>query len=204
MTRLRQMMLEELECRNYSQGTLRCYLRAVADFAHHFNRHPNQLGPQHIRQYQAHLFRQRKPAPSSVTQRLAALRLFFIKTLKKPWSVAETPYPKQVLRLPTILSQEEVSKLIDSARTPFHRILLMTLYATGVRRAELARLKITDVDSQRMVIHIQGGKGRQDRDVMLSPILLEPCASTGASSSPRCDCSRAAVGTRPRIPSRPK
>ncbi len=87
--------------------------------------------------------------------------------------MAETPYPKKVLHLPMILSQEEVGRLINSALTPFHRIVLMTLYATGVRRAELARLKIRDIDSQRMVIHIQGGKGRRDRDVMLSPKLLE-------------------------------
>src|SRR6266568_3969933 len=173
MTHLRKMMLEELERRNYAQSTIHSYLRAVAEFSLHFHRPPNQLGPQQIRQYQAHLFGQRKLAPSTVTQHLAALRFFYIKTLRKPWSIAETPYPKKVQRLPIILSPEEVTQLIDSALTPFHRILLMTLYATGVRRAELARLKISDIDSRRMVIHIQGGKGRQDRDVMLSPKLLE-------------------------------
>jgi integrase/recombinase XerD len=173
MTHLRKIMLEELERRNYAQATIDCYLRAVAEFSLHFHRPPNQLGPEHIRQYQAHLFGQRKLAPSTVTQRLAALRFFYIKTLRKPWSIAETPYPKKVQRLPIILSTEEVAQLIDSALTPFHRILLMTLYATGVRRAELAGLKITDIDSRRMIIHIQGGKGRKDRDVMLSPKLLE-------------------------------
>ena len=173
MTHLRKMMLEELERRNYAQTTIDCYLRAVAEFSLHFHRPPNQLGPDHIRQYQAHLFGQRKLAPSTVTQHLAALRFFYIKTLRKPWSIAETPYPKKVQRLPIILSPEEVTQLIDSALTPFHRILLMTLYATGVRRAELARLKITDIDSRRMVIHIQGGKGRKDRDVMLSSTLLQ-------------------------------
>jgi len=173
MTHLRKMMLEELERRNYAQTTIDCYLRAVAEFSLHFHLPPNQLGPDHIRQYQAHLFGQQKLAPSTVTQRLAALRFFYIKTLRKPWSVTETPYPKKVQRLPIILSTEEVAQLIDSALTAFHRILLMTLYATGVRRAELARLKISDIDSRRMVIHIQGGKGRKDRDVMLSPTLLE-------------------------------
>jgi site-specific recombinase XerD len=173
MTHLRKMMLEELERRNYAQTTIHSYLRAVAEFSLHFHRPPNQLGPDHIRQYQAHLFGRRKLAPSTVTQRLAALRFFYIKTLRKPWSVAETPYPKKVQRLPIILSAEEVAQLIDSAVTAFHRILLMTLYATGVRRAELAGLKITDIDSRRMIIHIQGGKGRKDRDVMLSPKLLE-------------------------------
>ena len=140
MTRLREMMLEELDRRNYAQGTTRCYLRTVADFARYFHRPPDQLRPQHIREYQAYLFRERKLDGSSVTQKLAALRFFFIKTLKKPWSVAETPYPKQVRRLPLVLSQEEVARLINSARNPFDQVLLMTLYATGARCAEVARL----------------------------------------------------------------
>ena len=107
-----------------------------------------------------------------MTNHLCALRFFYIQTLKKPWSIADTPYPKKAHRLPTILSQEEVAQLIDAACSPFHRTILMTLYATGVRNAELTRLKVSDIDSQRMVIHVQGGKGRQDRDVMLSPVLL--------------------------------
>ena len=115
MTRLRQMMLEELERRNYSPRTIECYIPAVKEFARYFHRSPDQLGPQHIREYQAYLFRQRKLAPSSVTQRLAALRFFFIRTLKRPWSVAETPYPKKVQHLPSVLSQEEVSQLINAA-----------------------------------------------------------------------------------------
>ena len=172
MTRLRQMMLEELQRRNYSQGTIRCYLRAVADFARYFHRSPDQLRPEHVREYQAYLFRERKLDASSVTQRLAALRFFFLKTLKKRWTVDDTPYPRKVRRLPTILSQEEVAQLINAARSPFDRILLMTLYATGGRCAEVARLQVGDIDRQRMVIHIRGGKGRVDRDVMLSPALL--------------------------------
>ena len=173
MTRLRQLMLEELDRRNYSPQTARAYLREVADFARYFHRPPDQLRPEHIRQYQAHLFRHKKLSSRSVTQHLAALRFFFVKTLKRPWSVGETPYPKVGLRLPTVLSQEEVARLIDSAPTPFYRTIVMALYGTGARRAELARLQVRDIDSQRMVVHIQGGKGRKDRDVMLSPVLLE-------------------------------
>jgi Putative transposase/Phage integrase family len=109
----------------------------------------------------------------TVAIRLAALRFFYTKTLKKGWSIAETPYPKKDHRLPVILSQEEVAQLIAAASTVFHRTLLMTLYATGARNGEVTQLKFSDVDSQRMVIHIQGGKGRKDRDVMLSPKLLE-------------------------------
>ncbi len=173
MTHLRKMMLEELQRRNYSEATTRYYIRKVEAFARHFRRSPDRLGPQHIREYQAQLFAKRKLSPGTVTNHLCALRFFYIQTLKKPWSVADTPYPKKAHCLPTILSQEEVAQLIDAASTPFHRTLLMTLYATGLRNAELTRLKTSDVDSRRMVIHVQGGKGRQDRDVMLSPILLD-------------------------------
>ena len=173
MTRLRKMMLDELQRRNFSEDTIRHYIRTVEDLARHFNRPPDRLGLRHIREYQAQLFQKRKLSAGSVTNRLAALRFFYIKTLKKAWSIAETPYPKKNYRLPTILSQEEIARLIDAAETPFHRILLMTLYATGLRRAEVTQLKVSDVDSKRMVIHVRGGKGRKDRDVMLSPKLLE-------------------------------
>jgi site-specific recombinase XerD len=167
------MMLEELQRRNYAETTTRHYIRTVEDFARRFDRPPDRLGPRHIREYQAELFQKRKLSPNSVIRHLAALRFFYIKTLKRSWSIAETPYPKWVFRLPTILSQEEVTQLIDAALTPYHRTLLMTLYATGARRAELTHLQVSDIDSQRMVIHIRGGKGRKDRDVMLSPKLLE-------------------------------
>ena len=172
MTRLRKMMLEELQRRNFSQHTIRYYIHTVEDFARHFNRAPDRLGLRHIREYQAQLFQKRELSPGTVANRLAALRFFYIKTLKKAWSVAETPYPKKSHRLPAILSQEEVARLIDAADTPFHRTVLITLYATGLRCAELTQLRASDVDSKRMVIHVQGGKGRKDRDVMLSPKLL--------------------------------
>ncbi|MGA2571126.1 MAG: tyrosine-type recombinase/integrase [Terracidiphilus sp.] len=89
------------------------------------------------------------------------------------WSVAETPYPRKVIRLPEILSPEEVARLIDAAELPFYRILLMTFYGTGARRTEAAHLKIGDFDSRRMVLHIYGGKGNRDRRVMLNQKLLD-------------------------------
>jgi site-specific recombinase XerD len=166
-------MLEELQRRNYSDDTIRSYIHTVEDFARRFNCPPDRLGPQHIREYQAELFQKRKLLSGTVTQRLAALRFFYIKTLRRTWSIAETPYPKKARRLPTILSQDEVARLIDAACPLFHRTLLMTLYATGARNAEVTHLKFSDIDSKRMVIHIQDGKEHKDRDVMLSPMLLE-------------------------------
>ena len=173
MNELRQLMLEELRRRNFADTTIRTYLHGVEHFSRYFHRRPDQLGPEDIRKYQAALFTQFRFSPNTVILRLASLRFFYIHVLKRDWSIAETPYPKKVRHLPGVLSQEEVARLIEAADTPFHRILLMTLYATGARRAEAARLKVSDIDSQRMVVHIREGKGGKDRDVMLSPKLLE-------------------------------
>lgn len=138
-----------------------------------FHCSPDKLGLEHIRQYQAAMFRTWKLAPNRVAQRLAALPFLYIQILKRGWSAAETPCPKKVLRLPEILSQQKVAQLIDATETPFQRILVMTLYAIGARRAEIAHLKVNHIDGQRMVVYIRGGKGREDRNVMLSPVLLE-------------------------------
>jgi integrase/recombinase XerD len=138
VTQLRKLMLEEIQRRNFTESTRRAYLRIIEDFARHFHRPPDQLGPDHIRQYTAHLFRDKKLSDNSVNQTVGALRFFFVKMLKRPWGVEETPYPKKRMRLPVILSRDEVARLIESAPSPFHRTILMTLYATGVRRTELA------------------------------------------------------------------
>ena len=173
MTHLRKLTLEELARRNYSEGTTRAYLRIIEDFARYFHRSPDQLEPEHIRAYTAHLFRDRKLSDNTVNQMIGALRFFFLKTVKRPWYGDEMPYPKKKIHLPVIWSPDEVSRLIESARSPFDRTILMTLYATGVRRAECAALKVTDIDAPRMVLHIQQGKGGKDRDIVLSPRLLE-------------------------------
>jgi integrase/recombinase XerD len=173
VTHLRKMMLEELQRRNYSEITTRKYLRVVSDFAKHFGKSPDKLGPNELRTYQAYLLRERKLTPGSVVNQVAALRFFFMKTLKRQQFRDFLPYPKDRRRLPTVLSREEVSRLINATGTLFRRTLLMTLYGTGMRRSELARLKVSDIDSQRMIIRVVAGKGGKDRDLPLSPALLE-------------------------------
>jgi len=173
VTRLRRLMLEELQRRNYAQNTVRSYIKAVEDFARYFGRASERLGPEHIREYQVHLFRDRKLTASTVEGRAAALRFLFVKTLRRPYLPDQIPFPKRARRLPTVLSPEEVALLIDSARNLMHRAILMTLYATGLRRAELCHLKVADIDSDRMMIHVREGKGGRDRDVLLSPKLLD-------------------------------
>jgi integrase/recombinase XerD len=173
VTQLRKMMLEELQRRNYSKTTVNAYLKMVASFATYFHRSPDQLGPEEIRAYQVYLFTERKLGARTVGHHTAALRFFFCKTLRRNYPVEEVPYPKAGRRLPIILTQEEAVRLIDSASNLFHRAMLMTLYSTGMRRAELCHLKVEDIDSTRMIVHIRHGKRNRDRDVPLSPKLLE-------------------------------
>lgn len=173
MTDLRKRMLEELQRRNYSSQTIRSYLFAVKDFAKYFGKRPDLLRQEHLRQYQLHLLNDRKLSVDTIVGRIAALRFFFGKVLRRPYRDIDLVYPKRPERLPVILSEEEVARLIESAATSYHRVILITLYGAGLRREELCRLKVTDVDSQRMVLHVRQGKGHKDRDVTLSPRLLE-------------------------------
>jgi integrase/recombinase XerD len=167
------MMLEELQRRNYSAGTTRSYLRFVERFAKHFGKSPDKLGPDHLRTYQAYLLKECKLCPGTVENHVAALRFFFVRTLRRHEFREFLPYPKSRRKLPSILSQEEVERLINASSGLFERALLMVLYGTGMRRAEVARLEIAHIDSRRMIIHVINGKGHKDRDLPLSPALLE-------------------------------
>ena len=173
MTRLRKMMLEELQRRNYSESTIRGYLRAVQQFAKHFGKSPDQLGPDELRTYQAYLLKERKLAVGTVVARVAALRFFLVRTLKRHECREDLPYPKDHRRLPTVLSLEEVSRLINAAGNLMQRAILMVLYGTGMRRTEVSLLKVSDIDGQRMMIRVERGKGGAGRDLPLSPALLE-------------------------------
>jgi integrase/recombinase XerD len=173
MTRLREVMLEELQRRNFAQSTVQYYLKAVEDFAVHFGKPPDQLNTDHLRQYQVYLLNERKLQPRTARLHVSALRFFFIKTLKRRLPLDDIPYPKAPRRLPIILTVEEVARLIDSARNLLDRTMLMVLYSTGMRNREMRYLQVKDIDSKSMLIHIQYGKGGRDRYVPLSSTLLE-------------------------------
>jgi integrase/recombinase XerD len=173
MTDLRKLMLEELERRNYSRETVRAYMAAVEDFARYFHRRPDQLGPDHIRQYQAYLFRERRLTANSVTQRLGAFAVLLYQDAAAIVERGSDPVSGKGGAF-AVHSQPGGSK--QSYRSCPDAVSAHV--ADGAlchrsRRAELACLKITDIDSARNVIHVQGGKGRKDRDVMLSQNLLE-------------------------------
>jgi site-specific recombinase XerD len=166
-------MLEDMGVRNLAENTKLSYVRHVSAFARYFGRSPEELGPQEIRAWQVYLLEERKLAPGSISMAGAALRFLYRVTLKKDWTSDDIPLPKKSFKLPVVLSQEEVWHFLESVHSLKHRTLLMTTYAAGLRVSEATHLKVSDVDSQRMVLRVEQGKGSKDRYVMLSARLLQ-------------------------------
>jgi len=166
-------MLEELQRRNYSEETIRHYICFVEQYARYFGKSPEKLGLEHLRTYQAHLLKTRKLSPGTVEHHVAGLRFLYVSTLKRYEFREFIPYPRVRKKLPGILSKEEVARMINSSGTLFRRTLIMILYGTGMRRSEAARLKLSHIDSQRMIIRVVNGKGGKDRDLPLTPALLD-------------------------------
>ena len=178
MTPLRQRMTEDMQVRNLALNTQTCYVQQVSLFARHFDKSPEQLGPEDIRAYQVYLTNEKKLATGSVLIAVAALRFLYKVSLKKDWSFEDViPAPKKPQKLPVVLSPEEVLHFLSCVGSTKHRAILTTCYAAGLRISEAICLKPTDIDSQRMVIRVEQGKGQKDRFVMLSPRLLETLRS---------------------------
>lgn len=174
MTALRQRMTEDMQVRNLALNTQTCYVQQISLFARHFNKSPEELGPEEIRAYQVYLTNERKLAPGSILIAVAALRFLYKISLKREWPFDEViPAPKKPQKLPVVLSPEEVLQFLGCVGSAKHRAILTTCYAAGLRISEAVRLKPADIDSQRMVIRVEQGKGQKDRYVMLSPQLLE-------------------------------
>jgi site-specific recombinase XerD len=167
-------MTEDMQVRNLALNTQASYLQQVSLFARHFNKSPEALGPEEIRTYQVYLTNERKLAPGSILIATAALRFLYKVSLKKDWTFEDViPAPKKPQKLPVVLSPEEVLHFLSCVGGTMHRAILTTCYAAGLRISEVVRLKPTNIDSQRMVIRVEQGKGQKDRYVMLSPKLLE-------------------------------
>jgi site-specific recombinase XerD len=173
MTPLRQRMLEDMAVRNFAENTQSAYLQQIIAYARYFHRPPEELGPEEVRAYQVYLTQTRMLSPGSVSVATGALRFLYKVTLKRPWAWEFIPMPKRPFKLPVVLSPEEVMHFLESVHNIKHRAILTVAYAAGLRISEATHLKITDIDSQRMMLRVDQGKGNKDRYVMLSPRLLE-------------------------------
>ncbi len=172
MTKLRERMIEDLRVRNYSGHTEHAYVRYVRRFAEHFGKSPAELGPEDARSFLVHL-QKHGASSATITNAGSALRFLYKYTLGRPWDPDLIPRARKETRVPCVLSPEEVRQLLSAPVNLKHRTILTTCYATGLRVAEVAALRIEDIDSQRMVVRVYRGKGKKDRYVPLSKFHLE-------------------------------
>jgi len=173
MTPLRQRMIDELTLRGLAVRTHESYLGAVSGLAKYYHRSPEQLSIEEVRAYLLHLERERHLSWNSLNVAVSGLRFLYFKTLKWEYTRMDIPPRRKESRLPEVLSREEVDRLLAAADNPKHRMALMTLYAAGLRLNEATHLRVQDIDSSRMTIRVEQGKGRKDRYTVLSPRLLE-------------------------------
>jgi len=173
MTRLRQQMIDEMRRRNFSPRTIDGYVRVIRDLARHFGKSPDQLGTEELRQFQLYLIDERKSAWSTFNLAACALRFFYRQVLEREDVVERIRYGKRPKKLPVVLSRDEVRRLFRCTRQGEARLKLMTIYSGGLRSSELVQLTTRDIDSARMLIRIEEGKGRKDRYVPLAHELLQ-------------------------------
>ncbi len=172
MTPLRQRMIEDMQVRNLSTKTIAIYVDAVAKFAQYFHKSPELLGPEEIHAYQVYLVQQKKASWSAFNIAVCALRFLYGTTLGRDWAISQIPFGKKPKTKPVILSMKEVCTFLEGFPNLKYRVLAMIVYATGMRHSEVQHLRVSDIDSERMTIRIQSGKGNKDRYVPLSPTLL--------------------------------
>lgn len=173
MTPLRQRMIEDLQLRNLAPATQKHYIAHVAAFARFFGRSPEALDQEAVREYLLYLLNERKMAPDGVNQHCSALKFLYLTTLEMPWRDVDFPRVRRPHRLPVVLSHEEIVQFFDHVPGLRYRAALMMCYGAGLRVSEAVAVKVADIDSQRMLIRVEQGKGRKDRYTMLSPRLLE-------------------------------
>lgn len=182
---LRRRMLEDLRLRNLAKKTQVEYIRWVGKYAEFHGQSPESLGMEDVRDYLVHLMDVEGKSASSYGVASAALRFLYANTLRRDWALDYIPVPKREKRLPVVLSQEEMVRFIEASPGLKDRAIVMTIYGAGLRTNELAHLSVTDIDSARMVIRVDQGKGRKDRYVMLSPRLLDQLRTYWRAARPR-------------------
>ncbi len=178
MGELREKMLRRIELKNLSKKTVKLYLWHMEKYVRYYGKSPDKLGKEEIERYRHYLIT-KKTSGSGMAQAYSALKFFYSVCLERPWELEKIPRPKTAKRLPVVLSPEEVKSILRCVKNRKHRIVLMTIYSAGLRLSEALKLKIEDIDSKRMAIRIEQGKGKskgsigKDRYTLLSNILLK-------------------------------
>jgi len=172
MNPLRQRMLDDMKLRNFSAGTQRSYIHYVTNFANHYWMSPERLGLDDIRSYQLHLIEQRQLSPQSVNCFVAAVKFLYTVTLEMPWTDQQFVRLKVPEKLPVVLSATEVTEFFSHIALIQYRVALMLCYGSGLRSSEVVSLQISDIDSARMLIRVQQGKGAKDRYTILGERVL--------------------------------
>ena len=185
MGAIRERMLAELDLLGMSEKTKQGYVGCCRVFVAYFMKSPEQMGEREIREFLLHLVRDRRASPSSIGVYVAAIRFLYRRVLRNPEVVADLPRPKIPRRLPSVPSQEEVQAILNAIRSPKYRAMLTTVYGAGLRISEACRLRVEDIDSKRMVLHIREAKQAKDRLVAMGPRLLETLRRYWATAKPR-------------------
>ncbi len=172
MTPLRQRMFADMQLRGLAPRTQGCYVQAVLQFARHFGKSPDLVTEDELRAYFLYLINEKHVAPGTLSTALSAIKFLYVHTLQRPWPVLDIVCPRKRRPLPAVLSVEEVRRLLGSLRKPHHRVCLTTIYAAGLRLTEGVFLRVPQIDSARMLLHIQDAKGGKDRFVPLSSHVL--------------------------------
>jgi len=172
MGKLHDQMRDDLLLKAYSPHTLKAYLSSVRHFVKYYMRSPQEMGEKEVRDFLLHLIRDRKASPATQDMYVNALKFLYTVTLKRPEVVKDISHPKRPQTLPVILSPEEVLRIFEAIRSVKYKAIIATAYAAGLRISEVCGLRIVDIDSQRMRIHVRLGKGKKDRYVMLGESLL--------------------------------
>ena len=173
MGRLYNRMKMDLELKNYSPKTIACYLNCMVDFVRHYGRSPDEMGEKEIRGYLHYLIKNKKLSQSSINQAYSAMKFFYERTMGREWNAIKIPRVKSQKRLPVVLAREEVQSILRSTGNLKHRVILTTIYSGGLRAGEATHLKVCDIDSSRMMIHVRGGKGNKDRYTLLAERTLD-------------------------------
>lgn len=173
MGKLRDKMKQDMELKHLSERTIDTYLKCVEGFVKHYGKSPEDMGHEGIRDFLYYLLKEKEASQASISQHYSALKLFYQTTLGRDWEALKIPRSKREKKLPVVLSKEEVWSIFEQVQNIKYLAILMTTYSGGLRLSETINLKVSDIDSQRMMIHVRQGKGRKDRYTLLGKKALD-------------------------------